>query len=199
MEPYKGKNYFPVNTGHQLIYDVEHITKATGSLNWVTLHYQIKEIITGTYMDSQGRETQRIERYQKSDTTGGFVLYKVWASNLLTSTAHREEDSIRYIKLTFPQNMGVAWDGNGQNNFADRFYKYTELHVPFTLGSLTFDSTCTVLQIKETNGYHDIDFTERYATNVGMIYKVNKEIVFGSNSDTIRADIYKETLVSFVK
>lgn len=199
VEPYKGKDYFPVNSGHEVTYDVVDITKDQTTGLWDTLSYQVKEVIAGSYTDADGRETKRIERYMKNDSTAGFVLYKIWAANLLTSTAHRVEDSIRYIKLNFPQNAGVTWDGNSLNSLADRFYRYTELHVPLTLGALTFDSTCTVLQFQESNAFQDALFLEKYATNVGMIYKINKEIIKGGTTDTIWARIHTETLVSFVK
>ena len=203
-EPYKGKNYFPVNTGHELIYEVDLITKSNFTGLWDSAHFQIKEVIAGTYLDNEGRETQRIERFIKNDTTPDWTIYKVWASNLLTSTGQRVEDNIRYIKLYFPQYKDKNWDGNVQNTLGTRYYKYTDLHVPLTMGSLTFDSTCTVLQYEDTTLINSNFYQEKYATNVGMIYRINRDISYNycglPSCDTILdAYIYQETLVSFIK
>ena len=204
VEPYKGKNYFPVNTGHELVYNVEHITKSSFTGLWDSAQYQIREIIAGTYLDNEGRQTQRIERYIKNDTTPNWTIYKVWAANLLNSTGQRVEDNIRYIKLYFPQYLDKTWDGNVQNNLGGRYYRYLNLHVPLTLGSLYFDSTCTVLQYEEGTLIDSSYYAEKYATNIGMIYRENKDINYNycgiPSCDTIiDANIYRETLVSFIK
>lgn len=203
-EPYKGRNYFPTNTGHELIYNVDLITKSSFNGRWDSINYKIKEVITGTYLDNEGRETQRIERYIKNDTATDWTIYRVWAANLLTSSGQRVEENIRYIKLIFPQNLNQSWNGNVQNTEGERFYKYTGLHVPFSLGSLSFDSTCSVLQFEDTTFINANYYLERYATNVGMIYKINKDIKYNycglpSCDSILEAYIYSETLESYIK
>lgn len=196
VEPYKGKSYFPTNTGHELIYEVESIKKNQISGQWDTAFYEIKETITGSFIDSVGRETQIIERYIKNDTTSNFVPYKTWAANLLTSTAHRIEDNIRFIKLVFPQNPGGYWDANSLNNLGVRYYRYTALHEPSNLMGLAYDSTCTILQFADSSLTQNKYYLEKYATKVGMIYKINQELTFDLTGAPINGFIYKETLVS---
>lgn len=197
IEPYKGKSYFPVNVGHELIYNVEELTRNQTTGTWDTTHYLVKEIITGTFTDSAGRETQKIERYIKNDTFLSFTLYKTYSGNLLTSTAHRVEDNIRYIKLYFPQYLDKNWDSNGQNSLGGQYCKYIYLHQPLTQAGLSFDSTCAVLQLIDSTTAKSKYYLEKYAAKVGMIYKINQELHYDLNGTMTTGSIYKETLVSY--
>jgi hypothetical protein len=199
VEPYKGKDYFPVNIGHEVVYDVRLITYDNFTGIWDTAAYQIKEITDSTFKDSQNRETQRIVRYIDNDTTAGFIPYKVWTANLTTSTGQREEDNIRYIKLNFPQNLNMTWDGNSLNTLRLQYYKYISLHAPLTLNGIPYDSTCTVLQQKDSDLTKNYFSEEKYATNVGMIYKINQKILYDSIGAVHSASIYTETTASFKK
>lgn len=200
IEPYKGKSYFPVTVGHELIYSVKHLVLDEFTGTWDTADYKIREVIESTYKDLENRETQRIERYIKNDTTNGnFVIYKVWAANLLTSTAHRVEDNIRYIKLTFPQNIGQTWNANSLNSLNAQYYKYTALHEALSLNGLNYDSTCTILQLMDSDLTKNLFQQESYAAKVGMIYKINQDIRYGGGGQVTSASIYTETLDSFIR
>lgn len=200
VEPYKGRNYFPVNTGHELVYDVEKITINSAIDLWDTVHFQLKERITGSFTDSLGRQTQILERSVKNDTTAGeFDPYQTWYSCLLTSTGHRVENNIRYIKLTFPQNISQYWNCNSLNSFGERYYRYIKLHEPMVMGSLSFDSTCTVMELKDSSATRAWYHMEQYATNTGLIYKINQDINFVNNGNDTTGTIYRETLNSFIR
>ncbi len=196
-EPYKGRTYFPVNVGHEVVYEVEKVTKSATTGISDTVHYQIKEITTGTYIDSEGRSTAQVDRF--IDSTGsGFIHLNTWAANLLTSTAHRVENSIRYIKLIFPMEVNHNWDGNGLNTLGGRYYKITNMHIPLTQGTLAFDSTCTVLQYNDSSATHWNYYVEKYATKVGLIYKINQDLQYDAAGDSILSGtVYTETLVSY--
>jgi len=198
-EPYKGKDYFPINTGHEIVYDVEHFIMTMGSGSWDTLKYQVKEITTGEYVDAEGRITQKIERYIDNDTTSGFVLYKTWAANILTSTAHRVEDGIRFVKLAFPQNLNMVWNGNSLNAFGERNYRYINLHVPLAINGVAFDSTCTIVQFKDSNAVVSRNYTEQYATGTGMISKLNSEVYYNVSGNAESGNIYIEKVFSYIK
>lgn len=198
-EPYKGRSYFPVNDGHEVVYDVVHIIKNLSTGLYDTSRYQVKEITNGTYTDADGRETHKVNRYIDNDTTSGFVFYKEYAANLLTSTAHRVEDQIRYIRLYFPQYLNKPWDGHALNTLGGRYYKYTTLHVPLTLGSLSFDSTLTVLQAFDSTQTSFTHYEEKYAAKVGMIYKKNEDVNFDLQDSITYHSKYTETLVSYIK
>jgi len=194
-------SYFPSNIGHELTYDAELITKDEFSGNEDTVYFQIKEVIESIISDNEGRPTQRLERYHRSSDTDPWVIANVWTSNLTSTLAEKKEDNITYIKLTFPVTFGKTWDGNSLNNSDLLLYEYTEINTPGSAGSLSFDSTLTVLQIDEDNFIERIYATERYATGVGMIYKeqieIEKDYTNPSNPGIKSQRLYKETLTSW--
>jgi len=196
------KSYFPADSGLTLIYNVDNYVKSAFTGTWDSLHYQIREIIAGHYLDNEGRITQRIERYIKNDTATSWTIYKVWAANVTSLNAQREEDNIRYIRLYFVLSGEESWNGNSQNTLPAQEYRYIGLHEPATIGALSFDSTISVLEYEDTtlinSNYHML----QYAAGVGMIYKEYKDIKYNycgiPSCDTItEAFIYRETLLSF--
>lgn len=166
-----GYGYFPTNVGHWIIYDVVTIEHDAPVNKHDTAVFQIKEIIESTFLDNEYRETQRIERYLRSDSTLPWVIKDVWFSNLTSSTAEKVEENVRFIKLIFPISLEKTWDGNVSNPQDIWNYEYTEVDAPYTINILSFDSTVTVLQIDEGNLIEKNYALEIYAKNVGMIYK----------------------------
>jgi hypothetical protein len=169
----EGYNYFPDNVGHYVIYNVDSI-----ALNFLytqpidTFKYQIKEVIDSLYTDLTGRPTQRIVRYKRTDTTKPWVIQKVWSGNLTSTTAERTEDNEKYIRLIFPINLNATWNGNSYNTLGAMTYQYTSLDAPYTINTVPFDSTLAVLQDSNLNLVQHQFYFERYARNVGRIYKV---------------------------
>jgi hypothetical protein len=198
------KSYFPADSGLELVYNVDHYIKSAFTGTWDSLHYQIREIIAGNYLDNEGRLTQRIERYIKNDTAINWTIFKVWAANVTSLNAQREEDNIRYIRLYFVLSGEESWNGNSQNTLPAQQYHYIGLHEPATIGALSFDSTISVLEFEDTTLINSNYHMMQYAAGVGMVYKEYKDINYnfcGSpNCDTIKdAFIYRETLISFHK
>lgn len=166
-----GYDYFPINVGHWIIYDVVSIEHDAPVNKHDTSLFQIKEVIESTFLDNENREAQRIERYIRSNSTLPWVIKDVWFSNLTTATAEKVEENARFIKLTFPISLGKTWDGNNFNSQDIWNYEYTEVDVSYTINNLSFDSTVTVLQIDEENLIEKNYALEIYAKDVGMIYK----------------------------
>ena len=199
-EIYLGYNYFPVNVGHELIYNVDS-TVTDDFFNppvTTTYRFQIKEIIESDFIDDEGRPSQRIERYRRDSMNMNWVIYRVYAATRTVTRAERFEDNIRYFKMVFPVSNNVSWNGNSLNTFDPQEYVYTDAHVPFTINNLSFDSTATVLQLDDENAIERKYYTEQYATNVGMIYKENINLEIDFNNTTVKKGfIYKETLISY--
>jgi hypothetical protein len=195
-------SYAPSNIGHELVYDVSLITKDefTGAKD--TSIYQMKEVIESTFIDAQGRPTQRLERYTRPTVNDPWVIDQVWTSNLTSNHYERKDDNTIYVKLVFPVGNNVTWNGNVYNTLDPMIYEYRDLHLPMTLGSLSFDSTLTVLQVDEDNFIETIFSKEQFATNVGLIYRENNYIKKDytiPNQPGIKAQsLYKQTLISFV-
>lgn len=194
-------SYFPVNVGHELVYDVELITKDEFSQIEDTVYYQLREVVESVFNDNQGRPTQRLERYTRATDSDPWVIADVWTSNISSTLAEKKEENDTYIKLTFPVRTNRTWDGNSKNNQDELMYEYSEVDVPGSLGALSFDSTLTVLQQDEDNFIERKYAVEKYATNVGLIYKeqidILKDYTNPGNPGIKAQRLYKETLISW--
>ena len=194
--------YYPAAVGDSLIYDVELITKDEFTGIQDTQIYQLLEVVESIFNDNQGRPTHRLERYTRSTPGDPWVISDVWTSNLTSSWVERKEENVTYVKLAFPITPSMTWNGNVLNTQDPLTYRYQDLHQPMSLGSLSFDSTLTVLQRDEDYFTERYYFIEKYANHVGLIYRENIEII-KDNSIPGQTGIksqrkYKETLVSYI-
>ncbi len=166
-----GYKYFPVNTGHWVIYDVDSVSynDFTGQVD--SFKFQIKELVESVFFDNEGRETQRLVRYKKLNDTTAWFIKDVWTENLTTTTAEKTEENDRIIKLIFPPHENEKWDGNLYNTKGVQNYKYMNIHSPYSINGFNFDSTLTVLQ-KDIPTIISYDFQQEiYASHVGLVYK----------------------------
>jgi len=166
-----GYEYYPINLGKFIVYQVDSIVfnDFTGTID--TFCYQIKEFIESDFIDNQGRKTQRIERYRRLNDTSLWNIQDVWYSNRTGSTAEKVEENIRFVKLVFPVKINQVWNGNQYNYLEPQTYSYKNLHQPYDISIMHFDSTVTVVQKEELNLILDDYIIEVYAKNTGMIYK----------------------------
>ncbi len=166
-----GYKYFPVNTGHWVIYNVDSISynDFTGKID--SFNYQIKELVESVYTDNSGNVTQRLERYIRANDTSQWLIKNVWFENLTVSNAQRVEENERYIKLIFPVVDGQKWNGNAFNTIGAQDYKYQNVNSICNVNGIAIDSSLVVLQ-RHDSSLIGRDFQEEvYAVNIGMIYK----------------------------
>lgn len=177
--PDMGYNYFPKMIGTYVVYDVDSIYYNEFTSTIDTFKFQLKNKIESIYTDNQGRPTQRIERSVKMFNNTipysamSWTLRDVWAANVSSTSAELVEENVRYVKLVFPIKETQKWNGNAQNTSAAWNYSYNFFDLPRTYGNIAFDS------VLEVNQYDDKNliltqrqyYVERYARNVGLVYK----------------------------
>jgi hypothetical protein len=167
-------DYFPTNIGHWVTYEVDSTYYDDFNNSIEIYHYYIKELNESSFLDNQNRPTIRLERYKNVDSI--WHLSRVWTSNLTKTTAEKIEENIRFIKLIFPISDEQEWNGNAFNSLGEQNYKYTNIFQPFTVNGITFDSTVTVIQAKDSSGLTVNNQIEVFAKNVGLIYKYYKSV-----------------------
>lgn len=190
-------HYYPVNVGHEVIYNASLITKDEFSGNEDTSFYQIKEVIESVFLDDEGRQTQRLERYTRDTPNDPWIIADVWTSNRTTNHVEKREENISYVKLVFPITNSVTWNGNALNTEEPKEYEYEDLHIADVVGGITFDSTLTVLQMDFEDPFIKQYEVEKYAPGVGMIYKEFVEINDTPSPGIISQTLYTETIVSW--
>lgn len=178
--------YAPVDTGRWVLYDVDSTYYSVLTTPPATrFRFQILERIDSTYIDNQGRPTQRLERFRR-DSTGAPWQQAVtaWNSTLTLFGYERVEDNVRYLKLGFPINLNTTWDGNAYNVFDADEYGYEDIHVEYSIGPLYFDSTLIVTRGQPPNAIERKNGKEIFANHVGMIYKEYYDLNIQNFSDT---------------
>jgi len=170
-----GYNYFPNTAKHYIIYNVDSTVRNTlKATPDTTYKYQIKEEIDSIFPDGSGRPTQRVVRYKRADSTKPWLVEKVWSANLTSLNAQRDEDNIIYVRLIFPVKLNATWNGNAYNTINNNdgsSYQYTSVDQPFTWNNTKFDSTLVVIEDSTQNFVSHRFYMERYARNVGRIYR----------------------------
>lgn len=170
--------YFPLEAGKYIIYDVDSIEMSDFFNTTDTIHYQVMEAVDSPFLDAGNHEAFRIVRSRRNADTSAWQITDVWYANLTDHTAERVEENLRFIKLNFPVLMNKTWKGNSyidtdssQTYLDDWDYTYTEVNgVMETPGGL-LDSVVTVLQYEDVNAIQVVRYTEKYARNIGLIYK----------------------------
>jgi len=164
------QDYFPVDIGKWVEYEVEEINYTTSSTGDTT-RYFIKEVYADTFTDNSNRLTYRIERFSKDSLAGEYVIKDVWHANLTTTTAEVVEEGQRFTKMIYPVTRNKYWDGNALNNLVEWEYNYDSIHKPYLINGLSFDSTVKVVQRDNFNAVEFEIAEEVYTKRVGLIYK----------------------------
>ncbi|MCC6840719.1 MAG: hypothetical protein IT230_11220 [Flavobacteriales bacterium] len=166
-----GHAYFPTDTGRWITYTVDTAwrndqTGVTGSAQ-----YALREMITETFLDPEGRPAQRLLRSTLDSASGEWVPKDVWWQVRTTTQAERAEENQRRIKLIFPPRTGQYWNTNALNTGSAYELTYEEVDVPWSINGMSFDSTILVKTTYPNNAVVSNTYWERYAKHVGLVYR----------------------------
>ena len=103
--------YFPLSTGHTVIYDVDSINvdDFTNPPTIDTFHFQVREVIGDTFIDLEGDLAYEIFRYKRFDTSATWGTPRLWWVKRKVTNLQKIEENLRYIKLTFPPGFDHVW------------------------------------------------------------------------------------------
>lgn len=196
-----GYNYFPLQVGSYIIYQVDSIVKDDKVARDTVFKFLIKEVIASEFTDNSNKSAFRIERYKKEYNPKvpydalPWEIKQVWYANRTETVADRVEDNVRYTKLIFPAKEGAVWNGNAANTLGEKQYKIVSIDKPETITKNSLDSVVTVLQNNSENLVATNYSVEKYARNIGLVFK--QEIILSkqpqNSSDTPPFD---DTVVS---
>ena len=182
-----GYDYFPLEIGKYIEYDVDSVIYDIGAGNNVTVRnnsIQVREEVTDSFPDNEGRLVYRIERFERKDETEEWRVNDVWTAAVTDRQAERIEENLRFIKMVFPVSDNTnPWDGNkyiddnlvisvaGESIFIFKnwLYEYREIGIPFEVNGLNFDDVVRVYQADEKNFIELRESWEYYARGVGLV------------------------------
>ena len=176
----QGYEYFPMEVGHWIIYDFEHIILDDGFEN-DTLKGEMKVVWDEAFMDSADRPAMRLAGYFRTNTQKDWesIVPEMWYCVKTENEVEVIKDNLRTINLKFPLLKGESWEGNVYINtdapeyqiYRDWVYRITEANLMTSINGVTFDTTITVLQQDYENLIQRYYVKEKYALGVGMISK----------------------------
>lgn len=170
-EVFTGKDYFPLETGHALIYRITEITIDKPSDFYDTTVYYLKEIIDIPLIDNEGDTAYRVERYVRYSEDENWLINSVWSAKTTDNTAEKVEENYRFVKIRFPAREDYSWNGNIFNENEDQEYRISSVNKSYQTGDYVFDSCLTVMQDSSSSLIHKNLACEIYALHTGLIYK----------------------------
>jgi len=191
-------DYYPVKKGKYIIYQVQDIVIDDEVNQYDTTNVFIKAIIGDTFVDNEGRVANRYERWFGPTASGPWTLIDIWTTIVANNRAELVEENNRTIKLVFAPTEYKTWNANTYNTLEELDSYYTDIHVPYSIGGHSFDSTLTVLQqYVEPNLIQYKNKYERYAKGVGMIQKVYVDELH-QNFDTLQVEKARKLYMNMV-
>lgn len=166
-----GYEYYPIKTGSWIEYQVDSIVHNGTDTPNDTFSFRVREVIGEPFGDLARRASYVIERH-KIDSNGNWFIQRVDAVNKLTTRVERLEDNQRFVKLVFPAEQDKEWNGNSVNSLSREDYFYEYVGESDRLNNRSFRETAKIIQFDQSDPIVRTYYgEERYAKNVGLIYK----------------------------
>ena len=171
------REYFPLETGRYIIYDVEEQQYA---LNAAPIRgtYQVKELTGNSYTDATGQPTFRLLRYRRSTDAQPWQADSVWAMRVESSEAIRTENGRDFVQLVFPVGEALRWDGNRRNNLGPQTYSTRNAGQLFSVSGKMFSQTVTVQTNPDSTLVSRHKNVAVYARQVGLIYRERTNLTY---------------------
>jgi hypothetical protein len=182
--PDVGYDYAPTTIGKYVVYDVDSTVYDDFHHDTTYSKYRIKEHLAEAITDNQGRSAIKLIRYIKkynplvSYDNMTWTIKDVWNYTKTKTTLEVVEEDVRFTKLAFPANQDATWDGNANNTIGEWDYIYNYVGNAETINGTAFDNVLYVEQKddKSKNAIHRQFYIEKYAKNVGLVYREIKDL-----------------------
>lgn len=169
--------YFPLKTGHYIIYAVE---EQQFPLNAPSIFqtYQLKERIGEPYTDVTGQTAYRLFRYRRTTENQPWQADSIWAVRVVNNEAIRTENGRDFVRLVLPVADRLSWDSNRYNQLGRDDYTIRNAGQPYRVQGKTFDETVTVSNPLDSTLISVKKRIDVYARQVGLIYAEHVAIQF---------------------
>lgn len=187
IDPYQtdmGYEYFPLEVGQYRTYAVDSIVFGQSGAD--TISSQIRETIVEELGDGTEKK-YRVLREQRATADADWHVNTVWWIVKEDNRIIQTEENLKFIKLTFPVNLGTSWSGNAF--FDDRtiikigsenleFFKEWDYQIvgrgSYVIDGVSYDE---VFHVQEADFETSIELREStaiYAKGVGLIERTQK-------------------------
>lgn len=143
-----------------------------------TTNYQLKAVITDTFIDNSGRIANEYHRYTRNNSSEEWIHRDVWTGIIADNKAQLVEENQRIVKMIFKPRLGDTWNSNMYNLDEHRKARYTELNTTRQSGGFYFPKTASVEFYKYKTLIDDRYESEVYAFGIGMIEKKSRNLYY---------------------
>jgi hypothetical protein len=182
--PQTGSSFFYPTINQAVIYEVEETQYSLTTVP-IIKKYQLKETFTSSTVESDGKETLRIERYRRENDTQKWTIDSVFSAKKEIDKALKTENNVTFVKLIFPISEGLKWNGNLYNSLGNDIYELKKLNQPFQTNGQNFLNTLTVIQQNDSTLVDLKRRTEVYAEGIGMIYQEKTNVSYCNTGDCL--------------
>lgn len=179
--PLKGSEFFPLEVGRFVEYDVNEEEVALGRPA-VVRAFQWREKVAETYLDPAGDKVHRIARFRRTLEGQPWIPDSTFTVRLKIDYVVRNESGREYVKMVFPLAEKRTWNGNVYNNLGEDEYLLKEVNKSIKIGGTAFDRTVTVVQQNDSTLVNQDKRIETYAAGVGLIYRERINVQFCSST-----------------
>lgn len=171
-----------MSKGRFQVYDVNEIVYALGDPD--TFIYQLKTVVIDSFLNATSAYTYVIHRSVRNDDSQPWTYKDTWSSSIEKNQAIEREENIDFVKLIFPFQVGLKWNGNAYNTLAEEEYELESL-TSKTFNDITFSDCLTIKQRDNQDFIVNLDMRyESYAKNVGLVYREKTQLFYCTDTNS---------------
>ncbi|MEO6284987.1 MAG: hypothetical protein ABIN80_15735 [Dyadobacter sp.] len=164
-----GNDYFPLESGQQLEFNIEKTRFATdGQVS--SKHYYIRQRTGKSFGQANGQPTFPLS-YDHQEPDQRWYPDSASVTWQTISQTFAQETGQPVIKITSPVYDGMSWDVNAYNQAGKRLCKVKDFGKPYRCGALYFPNTVTIVRQDDSTLLSKNKYIEIYAQNVGLILR----------------------------
>lgn len=135
--------------------------------------------------DLEGRAAIRVERYKRFQDTADFRFQYAYTMTMDRVRVERKVDNQTEVFFVFPPREDDEWSANAFNDKDEQEYFFLSVDASSQVAGVDYDSVATVVQEVDTNIFIFRTYAEeRFARNIGLIYKEYLDIETQQNVDS---------------
>jgi len=179
------REYFGLQQGRYVIYDVMEIDHDQALLQHDTSYYQLKTYWGNIFIDNEGREAREFIRYTRATPSDPWVFSDLWTGIIDGIRGELIEENQRTVKLVFAPTLSKEWDANAYNMDGALDCYYRDIHQDTTINGSFIDSTLVVEQDDYATLIDTVRKYEMYAKNIGLVHKYYKDNFYQFSSTEV--------------
>lgn len=194
-------DYYPLTIGSTRTYDCVSIRIDIPTGIQDTAYFQLREIVMECIADTNSCKVYAIQTEKKDANDGVWRPYTSGSVQQYDHQIVRVEDNVPYLVLKFPPKTTFTWDLNAYNSLLKQEIYYVGINEYDAITET--DSVLFVLQQDFKSLYSYQHAEERYAKNIGLVYRKNIDVESQPNhapidlNDPIEERITKGTITTY--